>query len=172
MTEEKSIGAILREAREAKGVTTSKAAAETRIKVQHIEAMEQDDFSGMAAPAYAKGFIKLYAEYLDLDHRPLVEEYTRLHVAEKRSPLAKADFSKDSGEKSHAAMQQLTSILKGIPREKWLQAGAIVAGLVIAFALITGVGRFARSCDERAVKQTKEAAEKHEIAQEPPDPYL
>ena len=29
--------------------------------------MERDDFSRMAAPIYAKGFIRLYAEYLGLD---------------------------------------------------------------------------------------------------------
>ena len=63
-------GAIFREAREQKGVNESQAALATRIKVQHIEAMENDDFDKIAAPAYAKGFIKLYAEYLEAGSGP------------------------------------------------------------------------------------------------------
>ena len=69
------LGATLRNARLAKGVTTSQAAQVTRIKVQTLESIESDDFSSIAAPIYCKGFIKIYAEYLGLDPVPLIEEY-------------------------------------------------------------------------------------------------
>ncbi len=82
-----TLGETLREAREAKGATTSQAAASTRIKVQHIEAMERTDFSGIAAPAYAKGFIKLYAEYLGLDPDPLIQEYLDAHMTREQASL-------------------------------------------------------------------------------------
>ena len=70
-----TLGTTLRAARQAKNVTASQAAAATRIKMQTIEMLENDDFSHMAAPIYGKGFIRLYAEYLGLDPVPLVEEY-------------------------------------------------------------------------------------------------
>ena len=70
-----TLGQILKEAREKKNVTASQAAAATRMKIQTVEALERDDFSRMAAPMYAKGFIKLYAEYLGLDAAPLIREY-------------------------------------------------------------------------------------------------
>jgi len=74
-----TVGEQFRRARESRGASLSEAAAATRIKFQQIEAMEQDDFSKMAAAAYAKGFIKIYAEFLHLPARPLIDQYTEQH---------------------------------------------------------------------------------------------
>src|SRR6056297_2442809 len=71
----RKLGEKLRGARENKGVSTSEAARATKIKVQHIEALENEDFDKMAAPIYVKGFIKLYAEYLELDPDELLDQY-------------------------------------------------------------------------------------------------
>ena len=73
-------GATLKAAREAKGSTPGAAAEATRIKVQIIEAIERDDFSRIAAPTYARGFIKLYAEYVGLDPEPLLRAYAEHHL--------------------------------------------------------------------------------------------
>lgn len=75
-----TMGQKFRAAREKKKLNISKAAALTRIKVQHLEMMENDDFSKMPAPTYAKGFIRIYASFLGLDPVPLVEEYVERHL--------------------------------------------------------------------------------------------
>lgn len=75
-----TLGQQLKAAREAKGVDEQEAGVATRILTKTIVAMEADDFSGMAAPTYAKGFIRLYAGYLGLDPEPLVEEYIQCHA--------------------------------------------------------------------------------------------
>ncbi len=69
-----NLGQTLQEARQRKKVTASQAAAATRMKVQCIEALEHGDFSRMAAPMYARGFIRMYAEYLGLEPAPLIQE--------------------------------------------------------------------------------------------------
>ena len=74
-----SIGQQLKAARERKGVTASQAAAATHMKVQHVEALERDDYSRLSVPTYAKGFLKIYAEYLGLDPVPLLRDYTLHH---------------------------------------------------------------------------------------------
>ena len=51
---EATLGQVLKEAREAKGITSSGAAAATRIKVQHIEALGLADF-GQAALMMEEG---------------------------------------------------------------------------------------------------------------------
>jgi len=84
-----TLGQKLRAAREKKRLTLSKAAAATRIKIQNLEMMEADDFSKMPAPTYAKGFIRIYANFLGLDPAPLVQEYVDVHLngpAEKPAP--------------------------------------------------------------------------------------
>jgi hypothetical protein len=73
------MGQQFRAARERKRINISRAAALTRIKVQHLEMMENDDFSTMPAPTYAKGFIRIYAGFLGLDPAPLVQEYVDRH---------------------------------------------------------------------------------------------
>jgi cytoskeleton protein RodZ len=70
-----TLGETLKAAREAAGYSTSQAAEATRIKVQHIEELERNDFTRFAAPIYGKGFIKLYAEFLNLDPSPMLAEY-------------------------------------------------------------------------------------------------
>lgn len=82
-----TMGQSFRAAREKKRVSLSQAALKTRIKVQHLEAMERDDFSRMPAPIYARGFIKSYSEFLGIDPRPLLEEYNQRHGGAKRPSL-------------------------------------------------------------------------------------
>jgi hypothetical protein len=94
-----TIGQKLESARQAKGVTVSEAGRATKILSKFIEAMEADDFGVLSAPVYAKSFIKMYAQYLGLDARPLVDEYVAQHSAnstpqlsnEVRQNLAKVD---------------------------------------------------------------------------------
>jgi hypothetical protein len=75
-----TLGQKLKAAREAKGVSEQEAGAATKTLTKMIIAMEADDFSVMAAPTYAKGFIRLYAAYLGLNPEPLIEEYMAQHA--------------------------------------------------------------------------------------------
>lgn len=85
-----SLGERLRSAREAKGATASEAAAATKIKVQHIEALEAEDFGKIAAPIYVKGFLKLYAEYLGFEPNEIIE-----HYKSDNAPLSPSDIVGD-----------------------------------------------------------------------------
>ncbi len=70
-----AIGPILREARQNKQLTTSQVAEMTRMKVQIVDDLENDDFHRIAATIYGKGFIKLFAECVNLDPEPLIADY-------------------------------------------------------------------------------------------------
>ncbi len=82
-----TLGAKFKAARLKRKLTASEAAKGTRIKIQHIEAMERDDFSAIPAVTYAKGFIRIYADYLELDSGPLVDEYMERHAPKEKAPL-------------------------------------------------------------------------------------
>lgn len=75
------LGDELRKARLARKLTASQVAAATRMKVQVVEAIEREDFSGIAAPIYSKGFIRLYAEYVGVDSRPLIDDFVNRVLA-------------------------------------------------------------------------------------------
>jgi hypothetical protein len=80
-----SMGEILRTAREQRALSTSTAAESTHMKVQIIEDLENEDFRRIAAPIYGRGFVKLYAEFLELDAAPLIREFMDLYTG-KRAP--------------------------------------------------------------------------------------
>jgi cytoskeleton protein RodZ len=72
MTE--TIGQRLKKTREYRHLTLEKAAEATRIRMQYLRALESDDFSAMPSPVQARGFLRNYAQYLDLDLDQMVEE--------------------------------------------------------------------------------------------------
>jgi len=72
MTE--TIGQRLKKTREYRHLTLEKAAEATRIRMQYLQALESDDFSAMLSPVQARGFLRNYAQYLELDLDQMVEE--------------------------------------------------------------------------------------------------
>ena len=71
-----SVGATLRQAREAKGLSLEDIKNSTQIMTRQLQEMEHDDFSSFAAPIYAKGFIRLFARAVGIDPEPLVKEFS------------------------------------------------------------------------------------------------
>jgi cytoskeletal protein RodZ len=66
-TEGKTVGEILRTAREARKLSVEQVNRETKISVQTVRALEQDDFGAFPSETYLKGFVRTYAEFLGLD---------------------------------------------------------------------------------------------------------
>ena len=62
-----SFGAVLQQARKNKKVSLDEAAAELFILKRHLQALEQENFSDLPQPAFARGFAINYAKYLGLD---------------------------------------------------------------------------------------------------------
>jgi len=61
-----SVGQILREAREAQGLSLEDAAARLRLMNRQVEAMEADDFESLGQAVFARGFVRNYARLLGL----------------------------------------------------------------------------------------------------------
>ncbi len=74
-----AFGEILRNARVQKGLTPSDVAESTHMLVQVVEGLEKEDFRRIAAPIYGRGFVKLYAELLELDPEPLIRDFMNLY---------------------------------------------------------------------------------------------
>ncbi len=67
-----SVGQMLRDAREAQGVTLEDAALRLRLMHRQVEAMERDDFESLGQPVFARGFVRNYARLLGLAPEPLL----------------------------------------------------------------------------------------------------
>jgi len=66
-TQGKTIGEMLKTAREARNLTIEQVHRETRISVQAIRALEGDDFGAFPSETYLKGFLRTYGDFLGLD---------------------------------------------------------------------------------------------------------
>ncbi len=84
-------GNTLRMAREAKGMTTSEIAGRTHMLVQQVEALENEDFSRIAAPIYGRGFVRLYCEAVGIDPRPLIEEFMEIYNGNRDLPVKRRE---------------------------------------------------------------------------------
>ena len=69
-----TIGQRLKKAREYRNLTLEKVEEATHIRLQFLQALEADDFSTMPSPVQARGFLRNYAQYLELDLDQMVEE--------------------------------------------------------------------------------------------------
>ena len=57
----------LRTSREAQGLTVYQVAEITKIRTDHIRALEEGKYEAFAAPVYVRGFVRTYAALLKLE---------------------------------------------------------------------------------------------------------
>ena len=57
----------LRQARETQNLTVHQVADVTKIRTDHIRALEEGNFNVFSAPVYIRGFVRTYATLLKLD---------------------------------------------------------------------------------------------------------
>lgn len=65
-------GRRLREAREAKGFSREEVAAQLRLQVRLITALEEDDYEGLPAQTFVSGYLRSYARLLELPEESVV----------------------------------------------------------------------------------------------------
>ena len=69
------LGGLLREAREAKGLTLAEAQSATRINSSFLQALEEGRYDQLPTQVHVRGYLRNYAKYLMLDPKPLLDRY-------------------------------------------------------------------------------------------------
>lgn len=72
-----TIGEVLRNARETKGVGLSKAEDDTKIRRKYLQALEDGKYDVLPGRVYTKGFLRIYAKYLGLDDVQILNDYSQ-----------------------------------------------------------------------------------------------
>jgi len=80
---ELGVGDILRLNRERRGLELQSVANQLRIRLAYLEAIEDGRYKDLPGSTYAVGFVRSYADYLELDGADIVrrfrEEVARIH---------------------------------------------------------------------------------------------
>lgn len=87
-----TLGEQLRAQRERKGITLEQAAADTRIREKFLKALEDGDYPSLPGAVYTRGFLRNYADYLDLGTDELVVLYQQERGGGPPEPTPKRTF--------------------------------------------------------------------------------
>ncbi len=128
------VGSLLHEARQARGYSLDDVERATRIRAKYLEAIEADDFSRLASPAQARGFVLSYARFLGLDEAETLERYAE--TIGRRALASRGFNSRPPAPASAASLPPVRRSWRRIfSLELWL-----TVILVLAFAALLAWG--------------------------------
>ena len=140
------IGARLREAREARGLTLDAVSRSTRVQPRVLSAIERNDSSSLPPRPYGRGFVRVFATEVGLDPDATVREFfSQFGVAETVPTYPVQDPS-------------IEAVRSAEPR-LWVWPVAAVLSYALVGALVIFAGRWAiqRSSETSAVGTTGSA---------------
>jgi len=79
-----SIGSTLKQRREARHLSIEQVAGQTRVRTHYLLALEHDDLSAIPSMPQARGFLRIYAEFLGLN---LADISSSARSAESQEPI-------------------------------------------------------------------------------------
>ncbi|MBM7623442.1 helix-turn-helix domain-containing protein [Sporohalobacter salinus] len=78
MEEIEKLGQKIRQARLDRGITIEEVQKSTKIRRKYLQAIEEGDFNVISQEVFLKGFLRVYANYVGLDGREILNEYNQL----------------------------------------------------------------------------------------------
>jgi hypothetical protein len=130
------IGDTLSEARTRRAVDLDEVEAATGIRSRYLRAIEQEDWDALPEEFYARSFIRKYAQYVDVDPEPLVEEYRRQRGAVGRGEAPTSPFARTTSRRAEALRRRRR-------RQEiytWVGAGAVLVAIVVVIVLLASGG--------------------------------
>jgi transcriptional regulator with XRE-family HTH domain len=121
-----TLGKYLKDARESRQLDLRDAAQQTRISINYLKALEEEDFARLPGEVFVKGFLKNYSRFLHLDESEVLKKYGEL------KPLQPPSGTAATGqEQADIVDEQKTDKRPFI--ESFIWAGGILIILVILF---------------------------------------
>jgi cytoskeleton protein RodZ len=121
------IGDTLRQTRTRQRIDLRTVEADTKVRAKYLRALENEDWDLLPGPAYARGFLRTYAQYLGLDADALVDEYRRA-VETSLGPDAPQIFAEPVLEHRLRPGEE--------PRSRWAPRIAVIAALGAAAVIV------------------------------------
>lgn len=130
------IGDTLSAARNRRGVDLEEIHAATGIRPRYLQAIEQEDWDALPEEFYARSFVRKYAQFLDLDPEPLVEEYRRQRGSGQRGDAPTSPFARTRSRRAEALRRRRKR--QGL--YAWVGTGAVLVAIVVVIVLLLSGG--------------------------------
>ena len=122
-----TLGKYLRDAREAMGIDIRVAAQQTRISVNYLNALEEEDFAKLPGEVFVKGFLKSYGRFLRLEEAEVIKRYAELKPQTVTHPAPPAE-----GEKAPVISEQgKAKKAREAPLEPFVWGAALFIALIV-----------------------------------------
>lgn len=118
--QQSSVGAMLAAARQEAGMSVNEVAAQLRLSVRQIRALEEGDAATLPDPTFVRGFIRNYAKLLGLDVETLIAAYSA------QLPLAAAQ---------PISLHSENIRISGLDRKSWLPYLLAILFLLVALTV-------------------------------------
>lgn len=109
-----TIGQYLRAHREHMGYRLEDVSAAINIRVSQLRAIENDQPDQLPGMIYAVGFVKTYAQFLNLDANAVVEQFKIMHSANAETAKKKKDIKKTITDDPYLDNRVPTNAVMGI----------------------------------------------------------
>jgi cytoskeleton protein RodZ len=113
------IGSTLREARRSQGLKISDVSQQLRISGDYLSKLELGAFDELPAPAYARGFLRSYGQFVALDPAVLVARYTALSAEAAAMPTYQIPMGARPPQRSAPAIASMLVVCAGIAYGGW-----------------------------------------------------
>ena len=113
------IGSTLRDARRAQGLKISDVSQQLRISGDYLSKLELGAFDELPAPAYARGFLRSYGQFVALDPATLVARYTALSAEAAAMPTYQIPMGARPPQRSAPAIASMLVVCAGIAYGGW-----------------------------------------------------
>jgi len=80
-------GAVLRKAREEKGLSYQEVEDSIKIRVRYLEALENENYGILPGTTYTRGFLRTYAKHLGINPQEIIDNYNASLVKEAESEI-------------------------------------------------------------------------------------
>ncbi len=72
---QQTLGAYLRKTRIDKNITLEEASFNTKVRIQYLKSLEEDEINALPSKVQGKGYLRLYAEYLGIDEKLILSAW-------------------------------------------------------------------------------------------------
>lgn len=120
----------LRAAREAQQLTVHQVAEITKMRTDHVRAVEESNFDVLIAPVYIRGFVRTYAKLLKLDVPQI--------MADLDGELRKTEKFAEPPRLSASPRNPLDFVTLQLSKLNWRVASLVLAVLVV-IGVIVGI---------------------------------
>lgn len=128
MTQAKILGDELKNKRNELNLSLKEAENGTSIRMSYLKAIEEGDFKAIISPIYAEGFVKQYANFLQMDGERMVKENRELFARHLNQSFDYGIGTLEVRENAGSGTKRFSFVLWGL-----IVLVAVVAGFLIYY---------------------------------------